>query len=283
MPNADLRAAPAMSPDPRPGRRSSGCRLEGLGVAGLLLAGFEGTAAAKDWTGLFEGAAAREGHRFSLADLLRGWEGFTDLWLMADMAMVLLLAVLLGAVIAYHPLTRSKAASLEELEQPKTFIMYAMVGAVIGVIVSIYPVMGPVIFGIGGLLRFRTNVGPAKDTGRVILAVIVGVAAGLKLIVVAVFATAFGWVLIWMLERQSFGRIQVKGLQQDVIARSAEAYRKILIRAGCRLLGEKKKFTKGMVTFVFTAPRDLDREALEHLFIEAVPIEIRGYIDWDIA
>ena len=27
--------------------------------------------------------------------------------------------------------------------------MYAMVGAVIGVVVSIYPVMGPVIFGIG--------------------------------------------------------------------------------------------------------------------------------------
>jgi hypothetical protein len=281
MPNADLRAAPARPPY---GRRSFGCRLEGAAVAVSLLAGLERTATAKDWTGLFDGTSpAREGRRFALDDVLRGWEGFTDLWLMADMAMVLLLAVLLGAVIAYHPLTRSKAASLEELEQPKTFIMYAMVGAVIGVIVSIYPVMGPVIFGIGGLLRFRTNVGPAKDTGRVILAVIVGVAAGLKLIVVAVFATAFGWVLIWVLERQSFGRIQVKGLQQDVIARSAEAYRSILIRAGCKLLGEKKKFTKGMVTFVFTAPPKLDREALEQLFVEAVPAEIRGYIDWDIA
>jgi hypothetical protein len=240
---------------------------------------------AKDWSGLFDAGSpsGREVRRFALADLARGWEGFTDLWLMADMAMVLLLAVLLGAVIAYHPLTRSKAASLEELEQPKTFIMYAMVGAVIGMIVSIYPVMGPVIFGIGGLLRFRTNVGPAKDTGRVILAVIVGVACGLKLMVVGVFATAFGWVLIWLLERQSFGRIQIKGLQQDAIARSAEAYRKILIQAGCRLLGEKKKFTKGMVTFVFTAPPDLDREVLEERFFEAVPVEIRGYVDWDIA
>src|SRR3954452_3105070 len=176
---------------------------------------------AKDFTGLFDASAARARH-FSFEDLKRGWEGLTELWLIADMAMVLLLAVLLGAVIAYHPTSRRKAATLEELEQPKTFIMYAMVGAVIGVIVSVYPVMGPVIFGIGGLLRFRTDVGPAKDTGRVILAVVVGVAAGLKLMMVAVFAAAFGWLLIWALERQPFGRLQVKGLVGSAIPRAAE-------------------------------------------------------------
>jgi hypothetical protein len=182
--------------------------------------------------GLFDASTGGEVRRFGLGDLARPWKGFTDLWLMADMAMVLSLAVLLGAVIAYHPTSRSKASSLEELEQPKTFIMYAMVGAVIGVVVSIYPVMGPVIFGIGGLLRFRTNVGPAKDTGRVILAVIVGVSAGLKLMVVAVFATACGWLLIWVLERQPFGRLQVRGLVPANIPRSAEAYRKILVAPG---------------------------------------------------
>src|SRR5262245_37196458 len=98
--------------------------------------------------------------RFSLSDVLSGWERFTDLWFMVDMLVVLLLAVGLGAAIAYHPLTRRKATTMEELEQPKTFIMYAMVGAVIGLIVPIYPVMGAVLFGIGGLLRFRTDVGP---------------------------------------------------------------------------------------------------------------------------
>jgi hypothetical protein len=252
-----------------------------IGAVNLL---FPPVVLAKDPTGFFDlGSTPREARRFAPEDVIRGWEGFGDVWLMADMAMVLLMAVLLGAVIAYHPTTRSKASTLEELEQPKTFIMYAMVGAVIGVVVAIYPVMGPVIFGIGGLLRFRTNVGPAKDTGRVILAVIVGVATGLKLIVVAVFATAFGWLLIWLLERQSFGRIQVKGLERDAIARSAEAYRLILLKAGCKLLGEKKKFTKGMVTFVFTAPRGMDREALEQHFLQSVPQEIRGFIDWDIA
>jgi hypothetical protein len=233
--------------------------------------------------GLFDASAGAEVRRFGLSDLARPWQGFTDLWLMADMAMVLALAVLLGAVIAYHPATRGKASSLEELEHPKTFIMYAMVGAVIGVVVSIYPVMGPVIFGIGGLLRFRTNVGPAKDTGRVILAVIVGVSAGLKLMVVAVFATACGWLLIWVLERQPFGRLQVRGLVPANIPRSAEAYRKILVGAGCRLVGERKRYTKGLVSFVFVAPAGMDREALELHIYETVAEDIRGVIDWEVA
>src|SRR5205814_10661915 len=108
MPN-DLRGAPAAS-----------CKTRWAMVTAVALLALERRAAAKDWTGLFDSASSGpHTRRFALEDLLRGWEGFTDVWLMADMAMVLLLAVLLGAVIAYHPLTRSKAASLEELEQPK--------------------------------------------------------------------------------------------------------------------------------------------------------------------
>jgi hypothetical protein len=229
------------------------------------------------------GAPSSVTKRFSMQDVLTGWEGFTDVWMMADMAIVLFLAVILGAVIAYHPAARSKAASIEELEQPKTFIIYAMVGAVVSVMAKNYPVSGMVIFGIGGLMRFRTNVGQAKDTGRVILAVVVGMAAGLKLIVVAVFATAFGWVIIWVLERQDFGRMLVKGLARDAIPKAADTYRKILTQAGCRILGHKKNFTKCTVSFVFASPPGLDREALEQYFIKAVPEDIRGSVDWDIS
>jgi hypothetical protein len=214
---------------------------------------------------------------------MRGWENFGDVWLMLDMAMVLILAVLLGAAIAYHPSARGKATTVEELEQPKIFIMYAMVGAVIGIIVPIYPVMGYVIFGIGSLLRFRTNIGAAKDTGRVILAVVVGVACGMKLIPVAVLATGFGWLLIWQMERNDFGRLQVKNLSREAIPGAADAYRAMLLKEGCRILGEKKKFTKGTVTFVFKTPRRLDRETLEQRFAKDVPADVQGVVDWDIA
>lgn len=220
---------------------------------------------------------------FTFEDVVRGWNGFANVWFMVDMAAVLLLAVLLGAVLAYHPRLRSKASNVPELEQPKTFTMYAMVGALIGLVVQVNPVMGFVIFGIGGLLRFRTNVGLAKDTGRVILAVVVGVCCGLKLVVVAIFAAAFGWILTWYLEREDIGRMQVKGLAPEAIQRAAEVYRRVLADAGCRILGEKKTFTKGMVTFVLKSQQPLDREALERRFYESIPSEIRGSVDWEMA
>ncbi len=219
-----------------------------------------------------------------LDEVLRGWNGFADGWVMLDMGIVLVTAVLLGAAIAYHPLTRGKASSLDELEQPKTFIMYAMVGAVIAQIVELNPAMALVVFGIGGLLRFRTNVGQAKDTGRVILVTVVGLCCGLKMIVIAVFATAFGWLLIWYMERSSVDRMQIKGLDREVIARATEAYRQILSQAGCTILGEKKKIGigQGQLAFVFRGPRGLDHEVLEQQF-ETLPKELRGAVDWDVA
>jgi hypothetical protein len=113
--------------------------------------------------------------------------------------------------------------------------------------------------------------------------VIVGVSAGLKLMVVAVFATLCGWLLIWVLERQPFGRLQVRGLPPANIPRSAEAYRKILLAAGCRLVGERKRYTKGVVSFVFVAPAGLDREVLEQHIYETVAEDIRGVVDWEVA
>ena len=71
-----------------------------------------------------------EPKRQGLDALLEGWSSFRDGWLLLDMAVVLLLALLLGAVIAYHPATRRRVSSLEHFEQPKTLLMYAVVAAV---------------------------------------------------------------------------------------------------------------------------------------------------------
>jgi hypothetical protein len=219
----------------------------------------------------------------NLSDPFSGFYGFLDGWHILDMVLVFLLAAGLGAIIAYHPRTRAKASTLTELEQPKTFIFYAMVGAVIAKVVEANSSMALVVFGIGGLMRFRTDVGPAKDTGRVILTAVVGVCCGLKLLVVAVTATAFGWALIWVLERETFTRLLVKGIPADALAASADAYRKLLLEAGCRLLGERKKVIEGQVAFVFATPHEFDRERFERQAVVSVPTNLRGAVDWELS
>lgn len=227
--------------------------------------------------------ALAESGPFGFYDIWVPWTQFLDGWRIVDMALVFLLAAALAAIIAYHPRTREKAATLPELEQPKTFILYALVGAVIARIVEANSAMALVVFGIGGLMRFRTDVGPAKDTGRVILTAVVGVCCGLKLLVVAVTATAFGWVLLWLLERETFTRLLVKGLPPDAVVPSADVYRRILVQSGCRIFGERKKFVEGQVAFVFAAPDPFDREIFEERLMLSIPENLRGALDWEVS
>jgi len=211
---------------------------------------------------------------------LVGWDGFTDLAFMGQMAVVLLVSVVLAVAIAYHPAVRRKATTLEEFEQPKVFIMYSIVGAVIALIVKVQPSMALVVFGIGGLLRFRTNVGQAKDTGRVILVTMVGLCCGLELYVVAVLATVFGWVLIFALESRTVGRLMVQGVGREIMSETARAYMAVLRESGCAVLSEERNLEKGIVAFVYRAPREVTRTMLEARF-EHFPEEQRGAIGWD--
>jgi hypothetical protein len=219
-------------------------------------------------------------HLDGVARLTVGWSGFTDGWLLLDMVVVLLIALGLGAVIAYHPSTRRQVSSLEHLEEPKTLLMYAVVAAVIALIVQVQPAMAFVIFGIGGLLRFRTLMGEAKDTGRVILVTVVGLCAGLKIFVVAVPATVIGWLLIYALERQPSGIIRVSGVSEPAMLAATKAYRSAIASAGVTIIGEQTKFIKREFVFVVQAPKTLDRDKLR-TELDALPTELRGVVDWE--
>jgi uncharacterized membrane protein YhiD involved in acid resistance len=224
--------------------------------------------------------AAPTHHSEGAARLLDGWRGFSDGWLLLDMACVLMLALALGALIAYHPTSRRKATSLEQLDQPKTFLMYSMVAAVAAQIVEIQPAMAFVIFGIGGLMRFRTDVGVAKDTGRVILVTVVGLCCGLKIYVVAVLATVVGFIVIHVLEQVVAGSIIVGGLETLRIPRVALAYRAALTEVGCTIVREQAEASKGRVIFVLRAPARIHRQKIAAR-LDNMPEDTRGVVEFE--
>jgi hypothetical protein len=212
-----------------------------------------------------------------------GWEGFGDLAFLAKAALSLVLAAALGAAIAYHPTTRRTVDSLEEAETQKVFVLYAVIGAITGMMVLKFGfVVGFVVFGIGGLIRFRTDLRSAPMTGRLILVTLIGLSCGLDLPHLAVLATAFGFLLIAVLYARVDYRIVVKGLAKGCVLNAARAYRELLEREGCRVLGERKSFGKQQVTLVFRAPHSLERERLEHQLEAEIPETLRGAIDWDV-
>ena len=70
--------------------------------------------------------------------MVEGWQGFSDFEFLGNAFLTLTLAAFLGAIIAYHPRYTRSADTLAELEAPKIYIMYAVIGALIGIMVVKY-------------------------------------------------------------------------------------------------------------------------------------------------
>ncbi len=211
------------------------------------------------------------------------WKPWKELFSRATAAKLLgafLLSALLAAAIAYHPSSLGKARRLSELEAPKTYVLYAVVGSLVGMLVATNDLLGLAIFGLGGLMRFRTDVGAAKDTGRVIFVTLIGLCCGLDKPAVAVYSTLFVFVLIFLLERGVVYRIAVKGVGEQQIVSSESAYVELLVEYGCRILNVKKNVIKNQIQITFRAPRTLDQEDLEEVLAEEIADERKGVIDW---
>lgn len=212
-----------------------------------------------------------------------GWTGFTDFGFLLKTLMSLTLAAVLGAFIGYHPKFNQTADTLKEIEAPKVDIIYAVIGALIGIMVVKYGlVIGFVLFGIGGLIRFRTVMRSANLTGQVILVTLIGLSCGLDLPHVAVLATAFGWCLMFLLESKVVYRIDVRALPKERFSEAAIAYREALKRNGCRILGERKNPESGRARFIIRVGNGVSREDIDEALHESVEASLRGSVDWEI-
>lgn len=212
-----------------------------------------------------------------------GWRGFSDIAFLVNAVLTLTLASILGTIIAYHPKHALTADTLEEIEAPKTHIMYAVIGAIIGIMVVKYGlVVGFVLFGIGGLMRFRTLLVSPSLTGRVILVTLIGLSCGLDLPHVAVLATVFGFILIYILDARVTYRINIKAIPAERVAAAAGAYRSVLEQENCRIVSEKKNPERQRVAFVFQCKPNMSRDSLNELLETQVDQTLKGSIDWEI-
>ena len=212
-----------------------------------------------------------------------GWYGFANSGFLINALLNLLLAAILGAIIAYHPRHSLTADTLEEIEATQIYILYAVIGAFAGILVVQYGmVVGFVLFGIGGLIRFRTVLRSASLTGRLIFVTLIGLSAGLDMPHVAVLVTAFGFMLIFVLDARFTFRIDIRGVAPETIRQAAAAYRTVMLEEDCRILSEKKRPDRGRVTFIIRSKNAALGKQLEEKFETAVDESLRASADWEI-
>jgi len=213
-------------------------------------------------------------------EFLEGWAAFGNWHFMLQELLSLVLAVGLASTIAYHPRLRPRTIDPAAWDRPRAMVVYALVGAVVAELVLFNPPMAFVVFGIGGLMRFRSVIGTPQDTGRAILAAVIGLACGLKLFPLAVLATLFMWVGTWVFKSHSSVRLEIRKLEPGSVAEAISAWRQALEGRGCRVPQQRTIPGKGRIDMLVLVPAQLDIEELQMSL--DLPSELRGTASWSL-
>src|SRR5712671_3582821 len=175
----------------------------------------------------------------------------------------LTLAVVCAWAIAWHPRRSSLMDPLSDFEERKALILLGMVGAVVAELSGTSQTLAFVIFGIGALLRFRTLLDNPKLTGKAITIVVVGLACGMGSWAMAVFVTAFTWVLVFWLDSHASCRVRIR-LDDNVDPKPIFGMvQSLLVSHKCRLQSSALYEDKGQMVFLLYIPAGIDPRILE--------------------
>lgn len=175
----------------------------------------------------------------------------------------LTLAVGCAWAIAWHPRRASLMDPLADLEERKALILLGVVGAVVAELSGTSQTLAFVIFGIGALLRFRTLLDNPKLTGKAIMVVVVGLACGMGSWAMAVFVTAFSWVLVYWLDSHSSCRVRIRLDDGEDPKPVFSTVQSLLVSHKCRLQSSALYEDKGQMVFLLYIPTGVDPRQLE--------------------
>ena len=127
---------------------------------------------------------------------------------------IIVLAV--ASAIVFHPVRIRARRNVRDLELPRLFLLYGLIGMAIGFLVLQYgAVIGFVVFGIGGLLRFRSVIRNSTNTVEVILVTLLGLCVGLNLQHIAILIGVSAWLVIWFFGRKRKFQLSVRHTNLD--------------------------------------------------------------------
>ena len=212
---------------------------------------------------------------------VEGWASFTDWHEVLPMVVNVLLAVLLMLPFVYGQRKLGRFHSLARIDEQKAYVTYAAVSAAIAVLVLEHPAMALVIFGMGGLLRFRTPTSSERGTGRAIFAVVVGLACGLSLYALAVTLTILGYVAMWWMEGRYTLELTIKKLSPERLKESMAAYSAVVAQHGGRIAGTRTAAAEDQFTMVLLVPRGVSLHEMNESLKLDVPDELQGKMHVD--
>jgi hypothetical protein len=176
------------------------------------------------------------------------------LGLLGLFALETLLTLALSAVIAFHPVRRRAHRDITDLVLPRLFLLYSLIGMAIGFLVVQHGYyIGFVIFGIGGLLRFRSYIDGSSNTVEAILVTLLGLCIGLNLPIMALLITIGAWLVIYVTGMTEGYEIKLTCATTAVLDDQLDRLAAHIDGLGWHLISIKRPFEKPSATVVFQA------------------------------
>ncbi len=173
------------------------------------------------------------------------------------------LAVGCGWFIAWQPRRATNSDASADLEETKTLILLAMVGAAVAEISKLDQNMAFVIFGIGALVRFRTVMDNPKVTGKAIMVVVVGLACGMNQWAMAAFVTLLTRALIFWLDSHVSVKFKIRVTGKHDVRLVYSDVQDFLRLHRCQMKGSSLYENKRSMLFIARVPSNLDLPNLE--------------------
>jgi hypothetical protein len=188
------------------------------------------------------------------------------------------LAAALGAALALRP--RRRGTPPRDPAVIQTQIILSVVGSVIMLIVGASLARAFGIVGVASLIRYRSKIDDPKDAVVMLSALAVGLASGVGLYGMAVFATAFLVAALWVIEsfeprsRKAFDLKVRAGDQTDELRPRIEA---ILQRYNCRF--ELRASSDEEVSYEVEVPLEIQTDDVSNAILRLEP-NGHGAVDW---
>jgi hypothetical protein len=213
----------------------------------------------------------------------QGWQQITNLPEMLEFFLAVVLAAVLVAAIAFHPVVRAERKTTYDYEEPRSLFLYGLIGLLVGFMVMHHGyLIGFVIFGIGGLMRFKTDTGDLADTRRLILVTLIGLSVGLNLPVMALIATACAFVVIYILGRNLHVSVEVQFESLKLTKLHMDTLRDLLRERGYEVLSATKHRFKPGADYLLVVPGKAGRDAVIREMALLQGAKLYGIADWHV-
>lgn len=206
-----------------------------------------------------------------------GFKTFLDTSTVADLLVGYGFALLLAAAIAWHPKRMSARRADRLLGREGILLLLGLIGATVALLVMVHPSLGLVVFGIGGLVRFRTTLDDPELTAKGIVTLVIGLACGTGAYLPATIVAVIAWALVWFIDNRATYRVQIGTRGEARRALTSEDGRLIadIVRAErIHIVNSALEARKNRLSLHLRAPADLDEAQILAAVKSALPKDV---------